>query len=378
MPRAKRLIRWLWGTMVFLLSVAMLGGVAAYWVWGRSNADAEGGPSGGRPAVPVAVVPVESATLQETVFGVGTLQAAAEVEISPEIAGRVRTIHFREGSFVEEGDLLFELDDERLRRQLDARQAALRAAEVRQENARRVFERQQRLREREVITEEAFEQAQADLDTAAADRERFEAEVALIEREIEDTRILAPFAGAVSHRAVDRGAYVGVGRLMARLYQIDPLELNFWLPERYLGRVRSGQAVAVTIAAYPQRSFEGYVEFVSPAVDESTRQFLVKALVPNEDHLLKPGVFATASVTVGTREDRPVIPEESLVATRRGYMVFVVEEGVAVAREVSTGLRDEGLVEITEGLNVGEQVVREGHLRLSGGETVDTETEEEA
>ncbi len=360
---------------VTLACMAIVAVVAtyAYYVVERGETNEAPAPQSGRAAVPVSIATVESRTLQETVFGVGTLEASAEVEISPEIPGRVRAIRFEEGGFVDEDDVLFELDDDRLRHQRSARQAALRAAEVRAANARRIFDRRYHARERGVFTEEVIEEAEADLEMAIAERERFEAELLLIERGLQETKILAPFAGVVSHREVDRGAHVTVGRMLARLYQIDPLEMNFWLPERHMGRLRPGQPVAVTVAAYPGRAFEGVVEFVSPAVDPSTRQFLVKALVPNEEHELKPGLFATASVTVGQRKDRPVIPDVALVATRRGYMVFVVEDGMAVTREVATGMRHEGLVEIVEGLAVGEKVVREGHLRLSGGETVRTE-----
>ncbi len=373
MPRWERVKRGLSILAAVLGSAAILAGVAAHFVLERG----EGGenvpePQRRRDPVPVALSIVKAMTLQETVFGVGTLEASAEVEIAPEIAGRVRAIRFEEGSFVEEDDVLFELDDDRLGHQRAARQAALRAAEITAANARRVFERRQQARERGVFTEEAIEEAEAALETALADRDRLEAEGTLIERELQDMKILAPFAGVVSHREVDRGAHVTVGRVLARLYQLDPLEINFWLPERHHGRLRRGQPVTVTVAAYPEREFAGTVQFVGPAVDPITRQFLVKALVPNEEHDLKPGMFATASVTVGERQDRPVIPDVALVATRRGYMVFVVEDGVAVAREVRTGLRPEGLVEITEGLAVGEQVVREGHLRLSGGEPVGT------
>ncbi len=367
----KKFRSWLSGLGVALISVAVLAGTAVYFVSGPpGQGDAAAGSARERPRVPVSLTSVESATLQETVFGVGTLLAAAQVEIVTEISARVRTIHFEEGSLVEEGDLLFELDDDRLQQQLAARLAALQAAEVRERNASRILERRLWLSERAAVAEEDRDQAQAELDTAVAEKQRLDAEVALIRRELRDTKIDAPFAGAVSDRFVDRGAYVSVGTPMARLYQIDPLEMNFYLPERHLGRVRRGQAVAIHVAAYPEEPFEGEIQFVSPAVDESTRQFLVKAAVSNEDLRLKPGGFATAIVTIGQREDRPVIPEESLVATRRGYMVFVIEDDVAVGRDVRTGLRQDGRVEITDGLEIGESVVREGHLRLSGGDAV--------
>ncbi len=379
MHRWGRLRRWLSVLAVTTASIAVVAGVgtlAYYTVGPGKTAEATDDVQRRRPEVPVTLFTVEARTLTETVFGVGTLEASAEVEISPEIAGRVRAIEFEEGSFVDDGTVLFELDDDRLGHQRAARRAALRAAEIRAANARRIFDRRYQLRDRAVFTEEALEEAEADLETAVAERERLEAELALIERELEDMRILAPFAGVVSHREVDRGAHVTVGRVLARLYQIDPLEINFWLPERHLGRIREEQPVAVTVAAYPERRFDGTVEFVSPAVDPSTRQFLVKAVIPNEERELKPGLFATASVTIGERPDRPVIPGTALVATRRGYMVFVVEDGVAAPREVVTGLRKEGMVEIVEGLAAGEQVVHEGHLRLSGGDRVRTASDD--
>ncbi len=367
----KKFRSWLSGLGVALISVAVLAGTAVYFVSGPpGQGDAAAGPARERPRVPVSLTSVESATLQETIFGVGTLLAAAQIEIVSEISARVRAIHFEEGSSVEEGALLFELDDDRLQQQLAARLAALRSAEVREQNAARILERRLWLSERAAVAEEDRDQAQAELDTAVAEKQRLDAEVALIRRELLDTMIRAPFAGAVSDRFVDRGAYVSVGTSMARLYQIDPLEMNFYLSERHLGRVRKGQTVAISMAAYPDTQFEGKIEFVSPAVDESTRQFLVKAQVPNKELLLKPGTFATAIVTIGQREDRPVIPEEALVATRRGYMVFVIEDDVAVGRDVRTGLRQDGRVEITDGLEIGESVVREGHLRLSGGDAV--------
>lgn len=367
----KQIRTWLSGLGVALVSVAVLAGTAVYFVSGPpGQGDAAAGPARERPRVPVSLTEVGSATLQETIFGVGTLQAAAQIEIVSEISARVRAIHFEEGSLVEEGELLFELDDDRLQQQLAARMAALRSAEVREQNAARILERRLWLSERAAVAEEDRDQAQAELDTAVAEKERLVAEVALIRRELLDTKICAPFPGAISDRFIDRGAYLSVGTPMARLYQIDPLEMNFYLPERHLGRVRRGQTVAISVAAYPDEHFQGEIEFVSPVVDESTRQFLVKARVPNDEMRLKPGAFATAIVTVGQREDRPVIPEESLVATRRGYMVFVIQDQVAVGRDVQTGLRQNGLVEVLDGLEIGESVVREGHLRLSGGDAV--------
>lgn len=379
MPPWSRIRRW--GSLLGLLLVtaAILVGATMYYGSVIADNGVPGDPPPRRrPEAIVSASTVQSMDLLETLDGVGTLEAWATVEISPEIAGRITAIRFEEGASIEEGTVLFELDDDRLQHQRASRKAAIRAVEANAANARRIYERRLQLRARGVLTEEETEEAEADLEMLLADKERLEAELALIERELQDTKILAPMTGVVSHRQVDRGAHVTIGRTLAHFYQIDPLEMSFYLPERHLGRIRIGQPVAVSVAAYPDREFQGVIEFISPAVDASTRQFLVKAVIPNEQQELKPGVFAVARVTVGQRPDRPVIPEESLVATRRGYMVFVIEDGVAVSREVTTGLRMEGMVEIVEGLAVGERIVREGHLRLSGGDPVRAEEDEDA
>lgn len=320
--------------------------------------------------IPVEVITVAAMTLDETVRGIGTLKANAAVTITPEIGGRVRGIHFTEGERVESGDLLIELDDDKIRRQIAAREAALRAVEARLGNARRTFARQEELVDVGAVSQDAFDQAQADLETALADHDQAEAQLELAREELTDTRIRAPFAGAISERQVDPGAFVGMGDPLARLYDSDPLEIVFSVPERYLGRVEREQDVAVTVAAFPQRPFSGKVDFISPAVEEGTRSVLVKAVVKNPDGELTPGSFATAIVTIDRRQNQPVVPEEALVATRAGYSVFVVEDQIASLREVATGLRLDGMVGIPEGLRLGETVVRLGQMRLSDGDRV--------
>ncbi len=128
--------------------------------------------------------------------------------------------------------------------------------------------------------------------------------------------------------------------------------------------------MTATSPAFPDERFEGRLSFVSPVVDEASREFRVKARLPNPDGQLKPGAFATAHVTLATRTDRPVVPEECLVSLRQTYAVFAVADGVAHRRDVTIGLRQAGLVEIRAGLEPGAQVVRTGHMRLTDGDAV--------
>ncbi|MFW6169753.1 MAG: efflux RND transporter periplasmic adaptor subunit [Planctomycetota bacterium] len=337
----------------------------------------EAGPGGGSNGaagqsntVPVEVVEVKAETFVETARAVGTLRARATVEIRPELTGILKDIHFEEGERVSEDGLLFSIDDRKLIRELRERQEALNAAQAQVENARKDFERTERLIETRAVSQAERDRAQAALKTAQAEVGQAEAGIELIEERLKDTKIRAPFSGVTTECMVDCGDYVTAGDHLVTLHTLSPIELSAKIPERYMGRARAGQQAEVLVDAYPDRRFSGPVSFISPEVDERTRNFLIKITLDNEEGLLKPGGFGTAVLTLRTLENRPAVPEEALVATTEGYIVYVVEDGVARKRRVQVGLRQAGWGEVREGLQVGETVVRTGHLRLSEGDSV--------
>jgi membrane fusion protein (multidrug efflux system) len=330
----------------------------------------QGEPSSGQSCIPVSTAEVRSRSLKETVSGIGSLQPYRQARIRPEVAGIVEEVHFREGEKVEKGDLLFSLDDDRFRDRLRARRAALQEAQAQLENAERTYRRRQKLFERSLGTEEARDEAETALQAARAKTGRLKAEIAEIREILEDTRIRAPFSGYIGERKVDPGNWVDVGTALVELVRIDRLKLSFTIPERYTGRAREGQKVAIRSQAYPDRTFSGSVYFVSPSIRQNTRDLLIKAHVDNSERRLKPGGFASVELTVGTRQEVPVLPEEALIATRSGYMVFVVENSRARARDVRIGLRRPGRVEIRKGLKPGQTVVRTGHISVTEGAKV--------
>ncbi len=354
---------------IFLTLLALGGGLILGVSAINSGDDNENG--GGREAsrLAVEVADVVATDLRRMVRGVGTLRTIQQVELKPERAGRLIRVAFEEGNTVEAGDVLFEFDNRKLLRQQASARASLDSVEAQLTSAEIRFRRAQSLHERQAATDDELDQARADRDAAAADVRRLEADLELISEELADTRIEAPFDGIISARLVDPGTYVAVGDPLATLYQMDPLEISFAVPERHIGRVQRDQHVDVLVAAYPDRIFEGRIRYVSPSVDGATRTFEVRARVDNPDLALKPGGFAAAAVTIATDTDRLVIPEESLVATRDGYIVYTVEEdedGELVARSASieTGLRQGGKVEVTAGLEPGQRIVRLGHMQL--------------
>ncbi len=344
---------------------------AALLVGCPEEENADGPQQQGPSTVKVLVAPVVQDTLRETVQGIGTLRALARVELRPEVAGLVRGIHFEEGARVEADQRLFTIDDTKLQRQRAAREAAIELARVRLGLAQKTYERVEMLQERGSATPEEFDRAYAQLDEARAEINRLEAELALLDEQIADTTITAPFAGQIGEKNVDVGDFLSVGHMLATVYRMDPIEVSFGVPERFLGRIETGQTVDASLAAYPDKTFEGEVVYVSPAVDEATRSFTVKARLDNAAGLLRPGAFARAAITLDVHEARPVIPEEALVSTRAGFIVYVAEEGTAHRREVRIGLREPGRVEIREGLEPGVLVISKGHMNLSDGTAIE-------
>ncbi|MFW5989167.1 MAG: efflux RND transporter periplasmic adaptor subunit [Desulfosudaceae bacterium] len=304
------------------------------------------------------------------VNGVGTLEADQKALIRTEVTGTIETVFFKEGAAVSKGEKLVQLDDTSLRNRMRAARAAVREARATLSNAERTLRRQQELSQRDLTSQDDLDQARTARETAAARVERLTAELAMIQEDLNDATITAPFAGTVGQRLADAGNWIKAGTRLTTLVKTDPLRMAFSLPERYLGDIEPGQKVEINAASRPERTFEGRIFFVSPRVNESTRSFLVKAGIDNQDNILKPGGYASVSVIVETHRDAAVIPEEALIPTRTGYKVFVVEEEVARLQEVKPGLRRPGLVEITAGLSPGETVVRSGHIALHDGSRV--------
>jgi membrane fusion protein (multidrug efflux system) len=318
----------------------------------------------------VRVAVVAEKALKESVHAIGSLAASAQITIRPEISAIVQSVHFSEGEAVERGQRLFSLERDEIEQRLRARRAALASARAETEKTRRIFERRQQLLDEQVVTQEAFDEAQADFKIAAASQDRLSAEIAQIEAEIENTTIRSPIDGAAGALKVDPGDFVDVGQPLVTIVGSDGMEIDFAVPERYANQVATGQTVRVRTAANPEAPFTGTVFFVSPAIRQATRDRLLKARIEDPAGRLQPGSFANVELIVKIHDDSLVIPEEALVPTRTGYMVFVVEDRQAHRRDVSIGLRRPGEVEIRQGLAPGDTVIRSGQMAVSDGDRV--------
>lgn len=342
--------------LILIALLAVAGGGGGYWYAQRAAAPPPAAGPGGPPPAAVEVVRAETGPVTSRIEAAGSLRANEQVVIASEIAGRVAAIRFDEGRPVAEGDLLIELDSSTL----EAETAQVRANLA---LARMTFERMQTLVERGTGT-------RVSLDEATIKYEIARAEAAIAEDRLAKTRITAPFAGLAGLRSVSVGDYVTPGKSMVTLTSIDPIKVDFRVPELFLGRLAVGRTVEVRVDAFPDRSFVGEVYAIDPVVDVNGRAVQLRAQIPNAGGLLRPGLFARILVELETRQDAVIVPESAVVPQGGERFVYRVEDGRARLTRIEIGARMPGRVEIVSGLDAGATVVTAGQLRLRDGAPV--------
>lgn len=345
---------------VLLLLIAGLAGGGYYgyrsFKAGAQPAQAHAVANPRGAGVPVEVSKIEIATVDEEVQALGTLAADESVVIAPEIAGRVVALGFKEGERVAKGQELVKLDTAILDAELKQAEADLRLA-------RDTYDRNRSLVTRGAGTQVALEQATAQLASS-------EARVQLATSRRALATIASPFNGVVGLRAVGVGDYVSVGKELITLTAIDPIKVDFRVPEIYLTRVKVGQKIQVKVDALPDNSFTGEIFAIDPVVDINGRAIRLRARIPNGDLVLKPGLFARISIIVDQRAGAMIVPETAVVPDGTGKMVFIVEDGKAKRMPVELGKRLPGKVEIVKGLAPTMQIVTTGQMRLRDGAVV--------
>ena len=310
--------------------------------------------TGGAPVTQVVAVEARRETVFENLSLVGSLLPDETVDIKSEIDGVVLEINFEEGKPAEKGRLLVRLDDSKLA-------AAVAESEANFKLSESTYQRSKQLFEKTLVSQQEYDQAASVYDVNKAT-------LALKTRLLRDTRIYAPFAGIVASRRVSPGQVIGKDTVITTLVGLDPVKVEINVPERFLGRLNIGQAIEMTVAAYPGKSFKGEVYFVTPSIDSLTRTALVKAKIPNPQHELKPGMFANLDLTLQARENALVVPEPALIPSGDRVTLYIVDGQMeAQIRAVKVGVRMAGVVEILSGLQPGERVIVEGIQKVRPG-----------
>ena len=342
--------------LLMLLGCALLfGGIFAFKFFGRAmmNKAFDTMPL---PPATVTSFNAEIQTWQENLSAVGTLRAVNGVEVTTEAQGVVSAIHFRSGQTVDKGELLVELAAEPEKAQLQVLQAELRLA-------RRNYERIKTLHARGVTTEADLDNARSTLDQVLAN---LEVQRATIDRR----RITAPFSGMLGIRRIDLGQNVSPGEAVVSLQQLDPIYVDFSLPERHFASVALDLTVTLATDAFPGKKYSGRITAIDPQVDSTSRNFLAQATLKNPQQHLRPGMYADVAVEINAHRRVLVVPRTALVFAPYGNAVFVLQKSeqgdgyIANKRFVKTGEERGDLVEILQGVRAGELVASSGLLKL--------------
>jgi membrane fusion protein, multidrug efflux system len=324
------------------------------------------------PAKAVVLAPVDVRDLEERVSATGQILAKQRAEVAAQVPGEITAIPVDEGQPVAEGDVVIEIDPDRRALDLDRARARLSEAGSALLEAQRQHDRMRTLAKQKVASRAQLEQAEAGLEAARSRVEAMQADLGAADRAVSDSRVVARFPGVIGRRFVSRGEFVQPGQKLFELVSLDPVEVEFTLPEADAARLRLGLALDVTVAPYPGELFHGEVSMVSPVIDERTRTLRVKALIANPEGRLRPGLFARADLGIAKRENVVLVPEEAVLQRSDGAIVFrATQNGTRAERLViQLGQIKNGEAEIKTGLARGDVVITRGHSALIDGAAI--------
>jgi membrane fusion protein (multidrug efflux system) len=340
------------GVLLIVIFLAFFG--IKFLFFPAKNHDAEAISPKGAPKGPLELnltaLVIKEETLDNTLNSSGSLKANEEVEIQPEVSGKITELLFHEGSNVKKGQLLFKLND------LDLK-ATLKKLEFNLQLAIENEQRQAQLLKINGISQQDYDVSKNTVDATKADIEFTKAAIS-------KTQVLAPFDGRIGLRYVSVGSFVTQTSKIATIQQIDPLKLDFSIPEQYASLVKIGDKINFKVQGVND-PFSAVVEAIEPRIDVNTRTLSLRALYRNtKDRFLLPGTFANVSLVLHSTSKALMVPTECLVPVLKGQTLFRYHLGKATQIPVQTGVRTDTKVEITNGIAVGDTIISTGLLSL--------------
>lgn len=352
--------------IIMLIAVGVIFGAIFGYLGFRSYMMKKYMAAGGTPPVAISTVTVAVSEWQPQISAVGGLRAERGVDVAGEVAGLVQSVHFQSGEDVREGRLLVQLN-------ADTDLAQLATLTASRDLARSVYDRNQKQYLAQTVSK-------ASLEADAADLKVKESQVVQQEAQLLKKAIRAPFAGRLGIRMVNPGQYLNAGDKIVTLQSLDPLYLDFYLPQQELSRIAVRQAIVATTDAYPGKSFQGRITAISPKVDAQTRNVQIEAVIANPRHELLPGMYAAVRIQAGKPERHLTLPRAAVTFNPYGETVYVVEDKgkgpdgkpVLTVRQtfVTLGPSRGDQVAVLKGLTEGETVVTGGQLKLRHGSPV--------
>jgi membrane fusion protein, multidrug efflux system len=318
------------------------------------------------PPQTVSATKAEDSPWQPQVEAVGSLRAVKGADLSLEVSGVVDSISFNSGDDVKQGDLLLKLRADDDTAKLVSLQATAELSELTYQRDLKQFKIQA--------------VSQATLDTDAANLKNAKAQVAEQQAVLDKKFLRAPFAGHLGIRAVDLGQYLGAGTTIVTLQALDPIFLDFFVPQQSVDQIRIGQSVTVKVDAFHDQTFRGEISAINPKVDTSTRNVQIRATLKNPDHRLLPGMYATVDIATGAPQTYVTLPQTAITYNPYGDTVYVVENDnkapdgkpQLIARQtfVTTGATRGDQVAVLKGVKPGDMIVTAGQIKLHNGSPI--------
>jgi membrane fusion protein (multidrug efflux system) len=321
-----------------------------------SQADQKSGKLGGKsmPSNVTAIV-VKAEKLNNEVYASGTIIANEEVDLQPELSGKIILLNFEEGSHVSKGQLLVKINDADLQANFKKLQLQLSLSEQKLQRAKQLLAVNG-------ISQEEFENVQNQYNV-------IKAEMDFATAQISKTEIKAPFDGVIGLKNVSVGAYVTSNQVIASIQQINPVKIDFSVSEKYSSIVKKGDKLTFTIEGNNEILI-GQVFAVEPKIDMVTRTLHVRAICPNPKGNIFPGSFARVQLALSAIDSAIMIPTEAVIPDLKGKKVYKIKDGKAESVKIITGLRTDQKIQITEGLVVGDTVIVRGIMSLRPGAVV--------
>ncbi|KAF2337026.1 efflux RND transporter periplasmic adaptor subunit [Flavobacterium daemonense] len=336
--------------LIYALLVIVLGGFIAYRVVSNKSKNDDSKKSGDKDKpITVTGIVVKTAVFDNNLSLSGSIEANEQIEIRSEVSGIVEGIYFNEGSYVNKGQVLFKVNDIELRAQL--RQAQTKEG-LAGENERRA----KLLLQKEAISQEEFDVANADYASAKAQTQ-------LIKAQISKTSVKAPFSGKIGLRSISPGTYITPTILVAKLVNTGKLKITFSIPEKYATQVNSGSTIDFTVSG-SNKVYKAKIYAIEPEVAVATRTLQIRALADNSDGKLLPGTFADVKLPLNIIKDAIVVPSESIVPVQDGKKVFISDMGKAKEVMVEATTRTDASILILSGLKAGDTLVTSGVMSL--------------
>jgi RND family efflux transporter MFP subunit len=324
--------------------------------------------------VPVSVTELTLSDMREVFSFTGSIEPWKQLDVVPDVGGKIARIYVEVGDAVQNGQVLAELDPETFELQLKQAKAAVAVAQANFDDAKRNWERMQELKAKGSASDQQYEKIHLAYDAAEAQLQQARAGLDLAEWQLRTSVMKAPFAGVITGKYLNEGDMINPqmpgGRGVIGLMDMSRVKIKINASEHEIPKISKGQEVKVSLDVYLGREFRGNVFAVNSAADPMTRSFEVQVVVPNPERMLKAGMFARVDVVVQEKQGVIAIPTDALLGTEADRHVYVVDADTAFKRSVTIGIIQNGRTEVLEGLNVGENLVVLGQQMLQHGSKV--------